>query len=98
MIEMRQPNKDVQKNTNLIELVDAGFNCSFERGSIVNYSETSDGINIQLATGMNITHSNYNMPIETKRTIIHAIQTFGKVKKTKINLRDYKNPILLESK
>jgi len=98
MIEMNTPIAKVTVNTNVILIEDAGVNMEIERGCITNYSETADGISIQLATGSQILHSNYNMPSETKRTIIHAIRSFGNVKKTKINLRDYKNPVSIEAK
>ena len=82
---------------NLIEIIDEGIKIEFERECIKNCDETADGISIQLATGLQIIHANYNMPTETKRTIVNGIRTFDKVKKIKINLRNYKSPVSLDN-
>lgn len=82
-------------NTNLVVIKDAGLNIEVERGCITHCDETPDGVNFQLATGMQLFHTNHNMSAEMKFAIVNAVKKFDQAKKTVINMRDYKKPIAI---
>jgi len=82
-------------NTNLVEIKRKGCKVEIERGNIKVFSETSDGINIEMVNGMQLLYTDYNMPPETKRTIISGYTTFTKAKKTTIDLDNYRKPVMV---
>jgi len=80
---------------NIIEIRNVGFKSEIERGNIKVFSETSDGINIELQNGMQLFHTNYNMPQETKRSIVNGFNTFKKAKRLIIDYSNFKKPITI---
>jgi hypothetical protein len=86
---------NVQKNIIVIKSI--GFNAEIERGNIKVFSETSDGINIELINGIQLFYTNYNMPQETKRAIVAGYQTFSKAKKVVVDLYNLQKPVTILS-
>jgi len=80
---------------NLVVVKSIGCNIEIERGNIKVFSETSDGINIQLINGMQMLYTNYNMSSETKRSIINGYNTFMKAKKIIIDLNNSQKPVTI---
>jgi len=79
--------------TNLIEIKSNGCVVEIERGNVKVFSETSDGINVEMVNGMQLLYTNYNMPNETKRSIVNGFNTFVKAKKISIDLNNYRKPV-----
>ncbi len=79
-------------NEDRIEIKKQTIILSILRSDLVEVKETGDGIVFNLQGGMHLTLIEPNMPLEIKRAIFNAVQSFNNVN-LDIDLMNYRTPV-----